>query len=197
MLIPSNIKSHNCPAWQGNCFNTSHCTSASSHQCASCPCVRPSLEPPSEWNGMATPVPSSPLNHQHKILLVFPHRLTSCLWSLSSCIRQNCPPHTFLVSSSCLPPSPHFLVTRICGTDIKLDSKEKKVSDRRTRSMCAVMAQCKVVDLAVLAHSDSEPSGASQPQSPLQHVELISLWITGLGLAAVPQYLAIPSVIIA
>ncbi len=68
--------------------------------------------------------------------------------------------------------------------DIKLDSKKKKVLDRRTGPICAAMAQCKVVDLAVLAYSDSELSGASQPQSLLRHVESISLQITGLGLAA-------------
>ncbi len=136
MLIPSNIKSHDCPAWQGNCFNTSHHMSASSHQCASCPCVRPSSEPPSEQNGMAMLVPSSPLNHQHKILLVFPCRLVSRLQSLSSHIRQNRPPHAFLVSSSCLPPSPHFLVTRICGTDIKLDSKEKSLWQENWINVC-------------------------------------------------------------
>ncbi len=127
-----------------------------------------------------------------------PRRLISRLRSLSSCVRRNRSPYAFLVSSSRLPLSPVVSALAFVEHDIKLDSKEKKkVLDRRTGPICAAMAQCKVVDLAVLAYSDSGLSGASQPQSLLRQVESISLRITGLGLAAVPQHLAIPSVIIA
>ncbi len=109
-----------------------------------------------------------------------PRCLVSRLRSLSSRVRRNRSPYAFLVSS---PRLPRCLGTRICGTRYKTGFKEKKVVDRRTGPICAAMAQCKVVD-SVLAYSDSELSGASQPQSLLRHVESISLQITGLGLAA-------------